>query len=177
MSNHLSDIRLTSIPHSNINWSKSENVNKTIELLFLNLVIYWQMIVFPQLYNNWIFWATHVERKWGLFPFNMPWRYQIVLLSDFTLMETIWPKLCTKSLLKNGKTSLPVGLRAQKHLSLLSRNGALACWCRQCCYFTINARLYATFFTFPLFSSKCSSVWGLPGGENCGVMLTRITNS
>ena len=23
------------------------------------------------------FWATHVNRKWSIFPFNTPWRYQI----------------------------------------------------------------------------------------------------
>ena len=26
------------------------------------------------------FWATHVTRKWSIFPFNMPWRYQICIL-------------------------------------------------------------------------------------------------
>ena len=26
------------------------------------------------------FWAVHVNRKWSIFPFNMPWRYQICTL-------------------------------------------------------------------------------------------------
>ena len=25
------------------------------------------------------FWATHVNRKWGIFPFNMPWWYKICI--------------------------------------------------------------------------------------------------
>ena len=25
------------------------------------------------------FWATHVNRKWGLLPFYMPWRQQICI--------------------------------------------------------------------------------------------------
>ena len=75
------------------------------------------------------FWATNVNRKWIFFSFNMPWRYQIVLLSIFTLKETICPKLCSKSRLKSAKGSLPVDVRRSKTsllkvlLKIMTENG------------------------------------------------------
>ena len=43
------------------------------------------------------FWATHVNRKWAFLSFNMPYRrYQICMLSVFTLIETICLKICSK---------------------------------------------------------------------------------
>ena len=43
------------------------------------------------------FWATDVNRKWELFPLNMPWR------CFFTLIETIWLKIWAKPSPKNEK--------------------------------------------------------------------------
>ena len=43
------------------------------------------------------FWATHVNRKWAFLSFNMPYRrYQICMLSVFTLIEAICRKICSK---------------------------------------------------------------------------------
>ena len=39
------------------------------------------------------FWAMHVNQKYGVFPFYMPWWYQNVLLSFFTLNEAIYLKI------------------------------------------------------------------------------------
>ena len=76
------------------------------------------------------FWATHVNRKWAFFSFNMPWRYQICMLRVFTLKETICPKICSKSRLKSAKGSLPVDERRSKTpllfkvlLKIMTENG------------------------------------------------------
>ena len=75
------------------------------------------------------FWATHVNRKWAFFSFNMPWRYQICMLRVFTLKETICPKICSKSRLKSAKGSLPVDVRRSKTslikvlLKIMTENG------------------------------------------------------
>ena len=45
------------------------------------------------------FWATHVNRKWGLFPLNMLWLYKFVLFSFFTLTKTIWLNILAKPLI------------------------------------------------------------------------------
>ena len=34
-------------------------------------------------FNKRRFWATHVNRKWAFFSFNMPWRYQICIAKCF----------------------------------------------------------------------------------------------
>ena len=60
------------------------------------------------------FWATHVNRKWGLFPLNMLWRYKFVLLSFFTLTRAIWLKILAKPSSKNDKSPLPADLRRSK---------------------------------------------------------------
>ena len=41
-----------------------------------------------------------------------------VLLSFFTLLETIWPEICSKSRLKSTKSPLPVNVRYSKTLLL-----------------------------------------------------------
>ena len=75
------------------------------------------------------FWATHVNRKWAFFSFNMPWRYQICMLRVFTLKETICLKICSKSRLKSAKGSLPVDERRSKTsllkvlLKIMTENG------------------------------------------------------
>ena len=43
------------------------------------------------------FWGTYVNRNWAFLSFNMPWRYQICMLSVFTLKETIYLRICSKS--------------------------------------------------------------------------------
>ena len=48
-------------------------------------------------------WAMHINWKWGLFPFNMPWQYQICITTCtcvFTVVDTIclkiWAKQCPR---------------------------------------------------------------------------------
>ena len=88
--------------------------------------------------------SMHINRKWAAFSFNMPWRSlrtadaflvvasydrkcvccsqtsldatKCVLLSVFTHIETIWPKICSKSGLKRAKRPLPVDVRGSKTL-------------------------------------------------------------
>ena len=50
----------------------------------------------------------------SVFLFNTSWRYQICIISVFTLLETICPRICSKSQLKNAKMSLPVDGRCSK---------------------------------------------------------------
>ena len=60
------------------------------------------------------FWSTYVNRKWTFFSFNKPWRYHILLSSVLILIETICPKIWSKSRLKRAKSSLPVDVRRSK---------------------------------------------------------------
>ena len=48
----------------------------------------------------------------------MPWRRKFVWLSVFTLIETICPKVCSKSRLKCAKSPLSVDMRRSKTLLL-----------------------------------------------------------
>ena len=36
------------------------------------------------------FWTTHVKQKWGIFPFNIPWRYEMCLAM---YLYSYWEKL------------------------------------------------------------------------------------
>ena len=60
------------------------------------------------------FWATHVNRKWAFCSFNKPWRYRIYIASVLILIETICPKICSKSRLKSAKRPFPVDVRRSK---------------------------------------------------------------
>ena len=54
----------------------------------------------------------------------MPWQYQILLLSVFTLIETICPRICSKSRTKSAKIPLPLDVRRSK-TSLLKLSNSL----------------------------------------------------
>ena len=80
------------------------------------------------------FWATPNNRKWAILSFNMPWCYQICILSVFTLIETICLRICSKSRPKSSRSPLPLDLRRSK-TSLLklprrarSGSGQKSCW-------------------------------------------------
>ena len=64
------------------------------------------------------FWARHVNRKWGLLPFYMPCANKLVLLSFFSLLKTIYPRVSTKALPNDAKSPLPVDVRRSKTLLL-----------------------------------------------------------
>ena len=49
------------------------------------------------------FWATHVNRKWIFFLLICLDATKFILLSVFTLIETMCPKMCSKSRLKSTK--------------------------------------------------------------------------
>ena len=50
----------------------------------------------------------------SVFLFNVSWRYQICVMSVFTLIETICPRICSKSQLNSAKMSLSVDVRCSK---------------------------------------------------------------
>ena len=56
------------------------------------------------------FWATHFNRKWGLFHFKSPWRYQKCLYyyHNYAIIETICPIIWAKPPSKNEKRQLLV---------------------------------------------------------------------
>ena len=63
------------------------------------------------------FWATHVKRKWGVFPFNITWRYQI-RIAKFLCFDRYdrfarnsWENYSPRM----PKISLPVNVRRSKH--------------------------------------------------------------
>ena len=60
--------------------------------------------------------ATHVNRKWAFLSFNMPWRYQICMLSVFTLIDTICLKICSKHQTDECSTNCPRSGYAQNLL-------------------------------------------------------------
>ena len=62
------------------------------------------------------FWATYVNRKWGFLSFYMPWHYQIFLLTFFSLLKMISPRVLTKPLPNDAKSPLPVDVRRSKTL-------------------------------------------------------------
>ena len=64
------------------------------------------------------FWATHVNRKLGLVPFNIPRHDRICIATCLTLVETICPKIWAKPRPKNEKSPVPVDVRRSK-MSLL----------------------------------------------------------
>ena len=43
--------------------------------------------------------------------FNISWHHQICIAECFTLKETIFPRICSKSRLKSAKSPLPVNVR------------------------------------------------------------------
>ena len=84
------------------------------------------------------FWAKDVNRKWGRFPYNMPWRYQIciskclyscrdnfanyyssVIKSKMVATSFCLPKICLHCRLMN-KVHFWLTCVAQKHLCLRS---------------------------------------------------------
>ena len=64
------------------------------------------------------FWATHVNRKWGLLLFICLDVNKLVLLSFFSLLKTIYPRVSTKSFPSDAKSPLPVDVRRSKTLLL-----------------------------------------------------------
>ena len=60
------------------------------------------------------FWATHVNRKWTYSLLICLVASKFVLLRVFSLIETICPKICSKSSLKSAKSPLPVDARPSK---------------------------------------------------------------
>ena len=66
-------------------------------------------------------WATHVNRKWTYSLLICLVASKFVLLRVFSLIETICPKICSKSSLKSAKSPLPVDARPSKW-SLLFRH-------------------------------------------------------
>ena len=67
------------------------------------------------------FWATHVNRKWTYSLLICLVASKFVFLRVFSLIETICPKICSKSSLKSAKSPLPVDARPSKW-SLLFRH-------------------------------------------------------
>ena len=59
------------------------------------------------------FWATHFNRKWGLFHFKSPWRYQKCLYyyHNYAIIETICPIIWAKPPSKNEKRPLLVDVK------------------------------------------------------------------
>ena len=60
------------------------------------------------------FWATHVNRKRGIFAVNMPWHYQFCIVRSYTVIETISSKIWAKPMSKNTNSTLPVDVRRSK---------------------------------------------------------------
>ena len=66
-----------------------------------------------------VFWATHVNRKWGLLPIYICLdSNKFVLLSFFSLIKRIYPRVWTKPLPSDAKSPLPVDVRRPKTLLL-----------------------------------------------------------
>ena len=66
------------------------------------------------------FWATHVNRKWAFFSFNIPWRYQICIAKYLYSYWDELPENSEKLLLSNAKRPLPVDVRRSKRPCLSS---------------------------------------------------------
>ena len=64
------------------------------------------------------FWATHVNRKWGFSLFICLDANKLLLLSFFSLLKTIYPRVSTKPLPNDAKSPLPVYVRRSKTLLL-----------------------------------------------------------
>ena len=64
------------------------------------------------------FWATHVNRKWAFFSFNMPQRYHICIVRFLYSYRDDLPKNLTKWQLKSAKSPLPADLHRSKTLLL-----------------------------------------------------------
>ena len=67
------------------------------------------------------FWATHANRKWTYSHLIRLFASKFILLRVFSLIETICPKICSKSSLKRAKSPLPVDARPSEW-SLLFRH-------------------------------------------------------
>ena len=75
-------------------------------------------------------WATHVNRKWTYSLLICLVASKFVLLRVFSLIETICPKICSKSSLKSAESQLPDDARPSKwsllfrhQQSLVQKNG------------------------------------------------------
>ena len=65
-------------------------------------------------FKQWCFWATLVNQKLAFFFLICLGTTKFVLLSVFTLKETICPKICSKSRLKSAQSPLSVDVRRSK---------------------------------------------------------------
>ena len=65
-------------------------------------------------FKQWRFWATLVNQKLAFFFLICLGTTKFVLLSVFTLKETICLKICSKSRLKSAQSSLSVDVRRSK---------------------------------------------------------------
>ena len=83
------------------------------------------------------FWATHVNRKWAFFSFNMLWHHQICLAKSLYYYRDGLPKVCSKSQLKSAKSLLPVDMRRSK-TSLLKLANAFSVL-----HYVINVALHS----------------------------------
>ena len=82
------------------------------------------------------FWATLVKRKWGLFHFKAPWRYQICLSSKFfTIIETICPDIWEKPQSKNETKKITSAWCASLKKRLCSIRLTLGSYATQATYF------------------------------------------
>ena len=65
------------------------------------------------------FWATHVNRKWGLLTmYTCLDSSKFVLLSFFSLIKRIYPRVWTKPLPADAKSPIPVDVRRPKTMLL-----------------------------------------------------------
>ena len=80
----------------------------------LVVVVKWRHICVCRGFKEVHFWATNVNRKWALSSFNMPRATKFVLHIFLTVIETICPKMCSKSRLKSAKSPLSVDVRRSK---------------------------------------------------------------
>lgn len=67
--------------------------------------------IISELISKTSFWAMHVNQKWCLFSFNMPWCYQICIAKCLYSYRDDMLENWAKPLLKNAKSPLPVDVR------------------------------------------------------------------
>ena len=100
-----------------------ESIKVTTSITFRRAIIQ------VQLYNWELkqrrFWATHVNRKWAFSLFICLDAKKFVLLSFFSIIKAIYPRISTKPLPNDAKSPLPVDVRLSKTLLLKPPNKPL----------------------------------------------------